>query len=198
MPGCEGAGQVIAVHPNVNHIKVGDRVAYLSFGSYSDYIALDASQAAKIPDNVSYKDAAAASIQALTALALVRDAYHVKKGDYVLIFAAGGGVGLMLCQLCRYLGATAIGVVSSSQKADLATDNGADHVIDSSKEDVAAKVKEITNGLGCHVVMDSIGKATFETSMACTRRNGSLLSYGFASGDTDPLHLCAWLKRMCL
>lgn len=74
------AGQVIAVHPNVNHIKVGDRVAYLSFGSYSDYIALDASQAAKIPDNVSYKDAAAASIQALTALALVRDAYHVKKG----------------------------------------------------------------------------------------------------------------------
>lgn len=93
----------------------------------------------------------------------------------------------MLCQLCRYLGATAIGVVSSSQKADLATDNGADHVIDSSKEDVAAKVKEITNGLGCHVVMDSIGKATFETSMACTRRNGSLLSYGFASGDADPV-----------
>lgn len=107
--------------------------------------------------------------------------------DYILVYAAAGGVGLMLCQLGRYLNATVIGVTSSSEKADFARENGADYVINSSKEDVAAKVKEITNGLGCHAVYDSIGKATFETSMECTRRNGTLCSYGFASGDADPV-----------
>lgn len=107
--------------------------------------------------------------------------------DYILVLAAAGGVGLMLCQMGRYLGATVIGVVSSSEKADLAREYGADHVINSTKEDVAAKVKEITNGLGCHAVFDAIGKATFETSWECVRRNGTFVSYGFASGDTDPV-----------
>lgn len=101
--------------------------------------------------------------------------------------AAAGGVGLILCQLCHYLGATVIGTVSNAEKAELAKANGADYIIDYTKEDVVARVNEITNNLGCHAVLDGVGKSTFETSLACARRLGTVISFGNASGAVPPV-----------
>lgn len=107
--------------------------------------------------------------------------------DVILVHAAAGGVGLLLCQMCRYLGATVIGTVSTDEKAKLARENGADYTINYSKEDVISKVNEITNGLGCHAVLDGVGKDTFEISMACARRLGTFISFGNASGVVPPV-----------
>lgn len=107
--------------------------------------------------------------------------------DYILVHAAAGGVGLLLCQMCRYLGATVIGTVSSEEKAKLARENGAAYVIDYTREDVVAKVKEITSGLGCHAVLDGVGKSTFDISLACARRLGTVISFGNASGIVPPV-----------
>lgn len=107
--------------------------------------------------------------------------------DVILVHAAAGGVGLLLCQMCRYLGATVIGTVSTAEKAKLAHENGADYTINYSEEDVVSKVNEITNGLGCHAVLDGVGKDTFEISMACARRLGTFISFGNASGVVPPV-----------
>ncbi|KAI9316764.1 hypothetical protein BX666DRAFT_1946680 [Dichotomocladium elegans] len=187
--GRESAGEVTQVGPGVTNFKVGDRVVCVGGDTYAEYTLNKAEQIQKITANVSYEDAAAIAIQALTAWTMVRDAYPVQRGDIVLIHAAAGGVGLLLCQMCRYLGATVIGTVSSPGKAALARENGADHVINYTHEDVVARVNEITNDLGCHAVLDGVGKDTFEISLQCARRLGTVISFGNASGVVPPISI---------
>jgi len=189
IPGREGAGEVVEVGPNVTEFKVGDRVAYVDAGAYAEYTSVATLSAGKIPDNLPYSDAAAALLQGLTAWTMVRDGYPVKKGDYILVHAAAGGVGLLLCQMVNLLGATVIGTVSSEEKAQLAKANGAHHVIISTKENIVARVNEITNGLGCHAVLDGVGAATFQTSLKSVRRLGTLISFGNASGVVPPISI---------
>ncbi|KAI9264130.1 hypothetical protein BDA99DRAFT_437862 [Phascolomyces articulosus] len=183
------AGEISAVGPGVENFKVGDRVVYIGGSTYSEYSEAKEATVEKITNDISYETAAAIGIQALTAWTLVRESYPVKKGDYILIHAAAGGVGLLLCQMCRYLGATVIGTVSSAEKATLARENGADYVINYTEEDVVAKVNEITNGLGCHGVLDGVGKSTWEISLQCARRLGSVISFGNASGVVPPISI---------
>ncbi|KAI8062286.1 uncharacterized protein B0P05DRAFT_556388 [Gilbertella persicaria] len=188
-PGREGAGEVVQVGSNIKDFKVGDRVVYLSGSTYADYTDVPAENVLKLVDEVSYQDAAAVGIQAITAWTMVRDAYPIKKGDTVLVHAAAGGVGLLLCQMAHHLGATVIGTVSSEEKAELARQNGATHTIIYTREDVVKRVNEITNNLGCHAVLDGVGKATFDDSLAVTRRLGTLVSFGNASGSVPPISI---------
>ncbi|CAO3633093.1 unnamed protein product [Cunninghamella blakesleeana] len=153
----------------------------MSGSGYAEYAKSESSKIGKIPDSISYDTAMAAFLQGLTAITLVKDSYVVKKGDYVLIHAAAGGVGLLLTQLCNHLGATIIGTASTKAKCDLAKENGAHYMINYTEEDVVEKVNEITNGLGCHGIFDSVGKDTFESSLASIRRLGTLVSFGNAS-----------------
>ncbi|RUS28148.1 hypothetical protein BC938DRAFT_482249 [Jimgerdemannia flammicorona] len=189
IPGREGAGEVVQVGPGVTDFKVGDRVAYLSTASYAEYTRVSLEHVAKIPTHVSYETAAAAVLQGLTAWTMVRDGYPVKAGDYVLVHAAAGGVGLLLCQMCAHLGAHVIGTVSTDAKAELARGNGAKYVINYSHENVALRVSEITGGLGCHAVLDGVGASTWETSLAAVRRLGTVISFGNASGVVPPISL---------
>src|SRR6202165_2053822 len=159
--GNEGAGEVIAVGPDVTDIKVGDRVGYVSaLASYAVERVLPAERAVKLPAGISYEQAAAMMLKGLTAQYLLRRTYRVQKGDNLLIHAAAGGVGLIACQWANHLGANVIGTVGSKEKAELAKKNGAHHVILYREEDFAAKVKEITGGALCAVVYDGVGKAT--------------------------------------
>ena len=187
--GHEGAGVVAEVGSGVTNLKVGDRVTYVGTSTYAEYTNLPADSVEKLSDEITFEEGAAIGLQGLTAWTMVRDGYKVQKGDVVLVYAAAGGVGLLLCQMSRYLGATVIGVVGSNEKAELARANGADHTIVHSQEDILERVNEITNGLGCHAVFDSIGKDTFETSLACTRRLGTLVSFGSASGKVPPISI---------
>ncbi|CAO3658793.1 unnamed protein product [Umbelopsis ramanniana] len=189
IPGAEGSGEVVEVGPDVTDFKVGDRVAYTGSKSYAEFTPVPVLSAGKIPDNVSYSDASALLLQGLTAWTMVRDGYPVKKGDYVLVHAAAGGVGLLLCQMANLLGATVIGTVSNDEKAELAKQNGAHHIINYSHEDTVARVQEITNGLGCHAVLDGVGASTFETSLKSVRRLGTLISFGNASGVVPPISI---------
>ncbi|KAG2180212.1 hypothetical protein INT43_004001 [Umbelopsis isabellina] len=189
VPGREGSGEVVEVGEGVSDFKVGDRVAYVDAESYAEYTAVNSLAAGKIPDNVSYDDATALLLQGLTAWTMVRDGYPVKKGDYVLVHAAAGGVGLLLCQMANLLGATVIGTVSTEEKAALAKENGAHHTINYSHEDTVARVNEITNGQGCHAVLDGVGASTWETSLQSVRRLGTLISFGNASGVVPPIQI---------
>src|SRR5690349_22427151 len=153
--GNEAAGEVTAVGPGVTDLKVGDRIAYVhAMGGYAEEKLLPADRAVKVPDNITYEQAAAMMLKGMTAEYLLRRTYKVQKGDNILVHAAAGGVGLILCQWGKHLGATVIGTVGSPQKAELAKQNGADHTILYGKEDFAAKVKEITGGKLCDVVYD--------------------------------------------
>ncbi|KAI8147585.1 hypothetical protein BJV82DRAFT_642947 [Fennellomyces sp. T-0311] len=183
------AGEIMEVGSDVTDFKVGDRVVYLGNETYAEYTEAKVASVEKITNDVSYETAAAVGLQALTALTLVRESYPVKKGDHILVHAAAGGVGLLLCQLGRYLGATVIGTVSTAEKAALARENGADYVINYSNEDVVAKVMEITKGKGCHGIFDGVGKSTWETSLQCARRLGSMISFGNASGVVPPISI---------
>ncbi|KAI7902617.1 uncharacterized protein BX663DRAFT_531193 [Cokeromyces recurvatus] len=197
--GREGAGDVVQVGKNVKDFKVGDRVVYLGDSAYAEYTNVPSAAAQKLKENMSYEAAAAVGIQALTAWTMVRDGYAVKKGDIILVHAAAGGVGLLLCQMLHHLGATVIGTVSNDQKAKLAKENGADYTIVYTRENVVDRVNEITNGLGCHAVLDGVGKATFEDSIACTRRLGTLISFGNASGAVPPISItCLTPKNLKL
>ena len=184
--GNEGAGEVIAVGPGVTDLKVGDRVGYVAaLGGYAEERLLAADRAVKIPDNISYEQAAAMMLKGMTAEYLLRRTYAVKKGDNILVHAADGGVSLILCQWGKALGATVIGNVGSEDKGKLAMENGADHVIYYRKEDFAARVKEITKGELCAVVYDGIGKTTFPASLDCLRPLGMFASFGSASGQVE-------------
>jgi NADPH2:quinone reductase len=180
--GMEGAGVVEAVGDGVTEFKVGDRVAYAgALGAYAEYRCAPAEKLVQIPDGIDFTQAAAMMLQGMTAQFLVKRTYPVKKGDTILVHAAAGGVGSILVQWAKHLGATVIGVVSTPEKAELIKKLGADHALLTS-ENIPARVKEITNGAMLPVVYDSVGKDTFLTSLDCLRPFGLMISFGNASG----------------
>ena len=186
-PGVEGAGVVEAVGPNVANVKVGDRVAYGGpLGGYAELRLIDADRVVKLPDSISSEQAAAMMLQGMTAHMLLRMIYSVKPGDTILIHAAAGGVGLIVCQWAKALGATVIGTVGSDQKAELAHAHGCDHPIVYAGQDFVAEVERITGGAKLPVVYDSVGKDTFLKSLDCLRPRGLMVSFGNSSGPPDP------------
>ena len=185
--GLEAAGVVEALGEGVTRFKVGDRVAYNgTLGAYSQAAVVPADRAVKVPDDVTLETAAAALLKGMTAEFLVRRCHKVEPGQTVLVHAAAGGVGSILVQWAKALGATVIATVGSEAKAALARDHGADHVILYGEEDVAARVQEITGGQGVAVVYDGVGKDTFEASLKSLGRRGVLATFGNASGPVPP------------
>jgi NADPH2:quinone reductase len=188
--GNEGAGEVVAVGPGVTDIKVGDRVAYVvTLGGYAAERLLPADRAVKLPDAISYEQAAGMMLKGMTAQYLLRRTYRVQKGDNVLIHAAAGGVGLIACQWANHLGANVIGTVGSKEKAELAKANGCHHTILYREEDFVARVKEITKGEMCAVVYDGVGKDTFPASLDCLRPLGYFVSFGSSSGQIEAFNI---------
>ncbi len=189
-PGSEGAGDVVAVGRGVKDFKLGDRVAYVTrTGAYAEEANIQTKLLVRLPKAISYETAAASMLKGLTAQYLLRQTYRVKKGDVILVHAAAGGVGLILCQWGKALGATVIGTVGSPEKAALAKKAGAAHAILYREEDFVARVAEITKGAKCHVVYDGVGKATFPGSLDCLRPFGVFASYGSASGPIESFNI---------
>ena len=188
--GMEGAGIVEAVGEGVTEVAVGDRVAYATapIGAYAEARTIKADRLYRLPDAISFETGAAMMLQGMTAQYLLRRTYPVKRGDTVLVHAAAGGVGLIMCQWAKHLGATVIGTVSTEAKADLARANGADHVLLTS-EDLPARVKQITGGAMVPVVYDSVGKDTFVASLDSLAPFGVMVSYGNASGPVPPVDI---------
>ncbi len=185
--GMEAAGIVEAVGEGVDSFATGDRVAYpMQLGAYAEARLIDAKHLVKIPQNISDQTAAAMMLKGLTAHYLLHRTYPVQAGDNVLVYAAAGGVGLIMCQWARQLGAHVIGCVGSEQKAELAKANGCEHTILYRNEDIAKRVRDITDGVGVAAVYDSIGKATFESSLDSLKPFGMLATYGNASGPVEP------------
>ena len=182
--GLEGAGMVEAVGSAVTDLKPGDRVAYAGgpLGAYAETRNIPADRLVKLPDAIDFKQAAAMMLQGITAQYLLRRTYVVQPGDTILIHAAAGGVGLIVCQWAKALGATVIGTVGSDAKAELARAHGCDHTIVYTRENFTQRVREITGGAGVPVVYDSIGKDTFMASLDCLRPLGLMVSFGSASG----------------
>jgi NADPH2:quinone reductase len=188
--GNEGAGEVTAVGEGVKDLKVGDRVAYVhAMGGYAAERLLPAERAVKLPAGISYEQAAGMMLKGMTAQYLVRRVHKVAKGDTILVHAAAGGVGLILCQWGNHLGATVIGTAGSKDKAALAKANGAHHTILYRDENFPARVKEITGGKLCHVVYDGVGKDTFPASLDCIRPLGVFASFGSASGPIEAFNI---------
>ena len=188
--GSEGAGEVTAIGTDVKSFKVGDRIGYAgALGGYAAMRNLPAAIAVSLPSDVSYELAAASMLKGLTAQYLLRQTYRVKSGDTILVHAAAGGVGTILCQWGKALGATVIGTVGSKEKAEIAKSNGAAHTILYRDEDFAARVKEITGGKLCQVVYDGIGKTTFPASLDCLAPLGVFASYGSASGQIEAFNI---------
>src|SRR5581483_3798984 len=189
--GSEAAGIIEEVGPGVADLKPGQRVAYAGgpLGAYSEARVMPADRLVPVPDEISDQQAAAMMLQGMTAQYLVRTTYPVKKGDTILIHAAAGGVGLIVCQWAKHLGATVIGTVSTEEKAKLAKAHGCDHPILYTKEDFVARVKEITGGAGVPVVYDSVGKDTFYKSLDCLAPLGLLASFGQSSGPYGPVDI---------
>jgi NADPH2:quinone reductase len=189
--GLEAAGVVEAVGPGVSEFKAGDRVAYCNgpMGAYSELKIHPAERLVKIPEGISFEQAASMMLQGLTAQYLLRRLHLVPKaGDTILWQAAAGGVGLIACQYARALGINLIGTVSSEEKAQLAREHGAAHTIIYTKEDFVARVNEITGGRKCPLVYDSVGKDTFLKSLDCLQPRGLLALFGNASGPVDALN----------
>ena len=191
IPGLEGAGVVEAVGPEVTSLAVGDRVAYASapIGAYAEARVMPADRLVKIPDGISDEQAAAMMLQGMTTQYLVRRTYKIQPGDTILVHAAAGGVGLMLCQWAKHLGATVIGTVGSEEKAALARANGCDYPVIYTREDFQARVLEITNGQKVPVVYDSVGVDTFAKSLDCLAPLGMMVLFGQASGPVPPFEL---------
>jgi NADPH2:quinone reductase len=188
--GMEGAGVVEALGPGVKGFKKGDRVAYASpVGAYAELLLRPADRLVKVPAGIDDKVAAAIMLKGMTAWYLARRTYAVKKGDTILVHAAAGGVGQILSQWAKHLGATVIGTVGSDEKVETARKAGCKHVIVTSRENLVERVKEITKGAGVPVVYDGVGKATFMASLDCLRPMGLMVSYGNASGPVDPLNI---------
>lgn len=183
--GLEGAGVVTEVGTDVNEYHVGDRVAYAGppMGAYAEERLMPADRVVKIPAGISDIQAAGMMLQGMTARYLLHGCYQVKPGDTILIHAAAGGVGLIVCQWAKYLGATVIGTAGSREKADLAKAHGCDHPILYRDEDVVQGVRELTGGKGVDVVYDSVGKDTFLASLDCLRPRGMMVSFGQSSGS---------------
>jgi len=199
--GMEAVGVVDEVGTNVRDLRVGDRVAYagaspsLAPGAYTQLRIMNPARLVHVPDWIDDETAAAVILKGLTAQYLLHGAYHVRAGDTVLVHAAAGGVGLILCQWAHHLGATVIGTASTKEKAAIALAHGCDHAIVSTEEDTAARVRALTNGRGVSVVYDSVGASTFETSLSSLRRRGTLVSFGSSSGAVPPFDIFR-LNRM--
>jgi NADPH2:quinone reductase len=188
--GNEGAGEVTAVGPGVTDIKVGDRIAYVvGLGGYSAERLMPAERAVKLPADISYEQAAGMMLKGMTAQYLLNRTFKVEKGTTVLMHAAAGGVGQILCQWANALGATVIGTVGSMDKAEIAKAHGCHHTILYREEDFVARVKEITGGKLCDVVYDGIGKTTFPASLDCIRPLGMFVSFGSSSGQIDAFNI---------
>jgi NADPH:quinone reductase-like Zn-dependent oxidoreductase len=182
--GMEAAGVIEAVGEGVSNVKKGDRVAYASppVGAYAEARVMAANRLVNLPDGISFEQGAAMMLQGMTAQYLLKRTYKVQPGDTILIHAAAGGVGLIVCQWAKALGATVIGTVGSDEKAALAKSHGCDHAIVYTRENFTERVKEITGGALLPVVYDSIGKDTFVGSLDCLRPMGMMVSFGNASG----------------
>ena len=188
IPGQEGSGVVSSAGSNVHTVKVGDRVAWSgALGSYAEYVAASADSLVPVPRTVTDQQAAASMMHGLTAHYLVNDAHKLKAGETALVHAAAGGVGLLLVQMARMIGARVIGTASSQEKADLARSAGADEVIVFTQQDFDPEVKRLTGGKGVDVVYDGVGKATFEKNLNVMRLRGMLVLYGMSSGPVPPV-----------
>ncbi|KFL50319.1 quinone oxidoreductase family protein [Burkholderia pyrrocinia] len=188
--GVEAAGVVEAVGPGVTNVAAGDRVTYTGFintlGAYSTERLIPAAPLIRLPDGIACDTAAAMTMRGLTSAYLLRRIHAFAPGDTLLLHAAAGGVGLIVSQWAKLLGLTVIGTVSSEHKADIARAHGCDHTIDYSREDVAKRVRELTDGAGVDVVFDSVGKDTFEGSLDSLKRRGLMVCVGTASGPIPP------------
>ncbi len=195
--GMEGAGTVEAVGEGVTHVKVGDRVAYAGrpIGAYAEARNLPASQLLVLPDTIDFDTAAAMMLQGLTVQYLFHRTVPLKSGDTILFHAAAGGVGLIACQWAKVLGVNLIGTVGSEEKAALAIENGAAHVINYNKENFTERVRELTGGKGVLAVYDSIGKDTFIPSLDCIAPLGTMVSFGSASGPVPPFSVSELATR---
>jgi len=187
-PGVEGAGLVEAVGDDVANVKQGDRVAYAGpIGGYAEERLIDADRLVKLPEGISTEQAAGMLLQGMTAQMLLRSVFPVTKGDTILVHAAAGGVGLIMCQWAAALGATVIGTVGTEEKAELARAHGCAHPIVYSKQNFVAEVKLITDGEKLPVVYDSVGRDTFMKSLDCLKVRGLMVSFGNASGAPEPI-----------
>ena len=185
-PGVEGAGVVEAIGPDVTGVSVGDRVAYAGpIGGYAEERLIDAARVVKLPESISSEQAAAMMLQGLTAHMLLYGVHRVQAGETILVHAAAGGVGLIMWQWAKALGATVIGTVGSDEKAELARAHGCDHPIVYTRQDFVAEVDRITNGAKLPVVYDGVGRDTFMKSLDCLHRRGMMASFGNASGPVD-------------
>jgi len=190
VPGQEGAGQITSVGPDVKQLKVGDRVAYTAImGSYAEYATVPEDRLVKIPRGVNYQQAAAAMLQGMTAHYLSHDTYPLKKGETALVHAAAGGVGLLLVQMAKNIGARVIGTVSTEEKAKLAREAGADEIILYTQSDFEIETRKLTDGHGVDVVYDSVGKTTFEKGLNVLRPRGCMVLFGGSSGAVPPFDL---------
>ena len=195
--GMEASGVIEAVGDGVTHLKVGDRAAYASQppGAYCEARVMPAAQICLLPDAISFEDGAAMMLQGMTVEYLFHRTVPLKAGDTVLMHAAAGGVGLIACQWAKSEGITLIGTAGSDEKCQLALDHGASHMINYATEDFPARVRELTNGRGVDVVMDAVGKDTFEGSLDSLRPVGMMISFGNASGVVPPVELAVLGKK---
>ncbi|MBO6719820.1 MAG: quinone oxidoreductase [Rhizobiaceae bacterium] len=190
-PGNEAAGEVVAVGEGVGDLAPGDRIAYAGgpIGAYAQERVMPADRVVKVPDAIADQQAAAMMLKGMTAEYLLRRTFKVKAGDTILFHAAAGGVGLMLGQWAKHIGATVIGTAGSADKVELAKAHGYDHVIDYSKDNFVEAVNDLTGGKKCDVVYDAVGKDTFQGSLDCVRPLGMLVSFGQSSGPVPPLDI---------
>ena len=189
-PGREGAGVVEAIGPGVTEVDVGDRVAYATHqGSYTEVAIVPSEALVPLPDSIDIQSAAAAILQGIAAHYLTRSTYPLGTGDTALVHAAAGGVGLLLIQMAKTLGARVLGTVSTPEKAQFAEEAGADEIILYTQTDFEAEVKRLTDGRGVDVVYDSVAKTTFDKSLNCLRSRGYLVLFGQSSGTAAPLDL---------
>ena len=195
--GVEGSAVITALGRNVERFNLGDRVAYagLPIGAYSEQRNYPADRLVKIPESISSDLAAASILKGLTAWYLANKSYPIKIGDDVLIYAAAGGVGLFLSQWANHLGAHVIGVVSTSEKAELAQQNGCTETLYTDEKKLVKKVKDLTNGKGVAAVYDSVGQDTFYQSLDCLQPHGVMVSYGNATGAVEPFPILELAKR---
>lgn len=188
--GQEAAGVVTEIGSDVSEVKVGDRVAYTSsLGSYAEYAAVPAARLVKAPDEISFEQAAAAMLQGMTAHYLLYSTYKLQKGETALVHAAAGGVGLLLVQMAKKIGARVIATAGTEEKAELARDAGADECIVYTQADFETETRRLTEGKGVHVVYDGVGKATFDKDLEVLRPRGYLVLFGGSSGAVPPFDL---------
>lgn len=185
--GREAEGTIVAVgEGNIYDYKIGDRVVFMGTSGYAEYTAAAAAKTYLVPPTIKPGDAVASFLQGLTALTLIREAHRVQEGEWILVHAAAGGVGLLLVQLLHNFGAKVIGTASTAEKIALAKENGADYMINYTTEDLVSRVREITSGEGVAAVFDGVGKDTFDADLEVLARKGTLVSFGNASGAVPP------------